>query len=304
MVYLAKGGNYQMISIESVCAIVVTYNPDVSEFIDNIQSVKGQVGQICVVDNSTSVEIQNDLRRFAQEHNYSIITNQANVGIAKAQNIGVEWAMQNGFQAFFFLDQDSKIADETVNRLVEHQKNLALKNKKVACIGPLAYNRDKSEDSVYHTYEGSESHLIEVSETLSSGMLITEDAIKEIGVMEDELFIDLVDYEWCWRAKEKGFSTYIAQDVKLAHRLGDDRFAILGVDIGLPSPIRHYYQFRNTIIIMKRAYVPKGFKKKYLLYLPLKFVFYALFTKNKGLRTKMMVKGIRDGIRGVMGKGI
>ncbi|WP_066055782.1 glycosyltransferase family 2 protein [Robertmurraya korlensis] len=293
-----------MIKTEDVCAIIVTYNPDVTEFIDNIQSVKEQVGQICVVDNSTNVRAQNDLKNFSDEQKYTVITNHKNVGIAKAQNIGTEWAMQNGFEAFFYLDQDSKIADQTVNRLVEHQKSLALKGKKVACIGPLAYNRDKSEDSVYHTYEGNDSQLIEVSETLSSGMLITKNVIKEIGLMEEELFIDLVDYEWCWRAKDKGFTTYIASDVKLAHRLGDDRFSILGVNVGLPSPIRHYYQFRNTIIILRRSYVPKGFKNKYLLYLPLKFVFYALFTKNKGLRTKMMVKGIRDGFRGVMGKGI
>ena len=96
------------------------------------------------------------------------------------------------------------------------------KNQKVACIGPLAFDRDKSEEDVYHSYGSGNERIIEVQQTLSSGSLIPKKAFIEIGGMEEDLFIDLVDYEWCWRAQKQGFSTFVTKEVKMAHRLGED----------------------------------------------------------------------------------
>jgi len=119
--------------------------------------------------------------------------------------------------------------------------------------------------------------------------------------MEEDLFIDLVDYEWCWRAEKLGFSTYVTNEVKMAHRLGEDRYHFLGKSIGVPSPIRHYYQFRNTIIMFNRSYVPLSFKLKYMLILPFKFFFFALFVNPRAVRFRMISKGIIDAFKGVKG---
>ena len=67
--------------------------------------------------------------------------------------------------------------------------------------------------------------------------------------------------------------TFVTKEVKMAHRLGEDRYHFLGKSIGIPSPIRHYYQFRNTLIMFNRSYVPLSFKIKYLLIFCLSFSF-------------------------------
>ncbi len=305
MAYSIRKGNLQMaesiININNVCAIVVTYNPKIEELKENMETVIHQVGGICIVDNSTDASFQERVLAFQENETIHVISNKDNFGIASAQNIGMKWALQKGYEAFLQLDQDSKLKEETVSKLVREYNYLLSQNKNIACIGPLAYDRDKSEEDVYHSYGSSEETIIEVQQTLSSGSLIPKNAFIEIGGMEEDLFIDLVDYEWCWRAEKMGYSTYITKDVKMAHRLGEDRYHFLGKSIGVPSPIRHYFQFRNTMIMFMRSYVPLNFKLKYMLILPFKFFFFTLFVKPRTVRCRMITKGVIDAIKGIRG---
>lgn len=305
MAYLIGKGNLRMadsiIEIKNVCAIVVTYNPNVDELKENIESVINQVGGICIVDNSTDATRQEEVLAIQEEGTLHVISNKGNFGIAFAQNIGMKWALDKGYDAFFLLDQDSKLMEETVLKLIGEYNYLLDQNKKVACIGPLAFDRDKSEDNVYHSYGSGDERIIEVPQTLSSGSLIPKNAFINIGGMEEDLFIDLVDYEWCWRAEKKGYSTYVTKEVKMAHRLGEDRYHFLGMSIGVPSPVRHYYQFRNTLKMFGRSYVPFSFKVKYMVILPFKLLFFTLFVNPRTVRFKMIFKGIIDALKGVKG---
>lgn len=305
MAYSIRKGNLQMaestLTNQNVCGILVTYNPNIDELKENIGSVIHQVGGICIVDNSTDAILQNKVLDFQQEESLHVILNKGNFGIAAAQNIGMKWALQKGFDAFFLLDQDSKLMEETVSKLVGEYNYIVSQNQNIACIGPLAFDRDKTEEDVYHSYGSGDERIIKVHQTLSSGSLIPKDSFIHIGGMEEDLFIDLVDYEWCWRAEKMGFSTYVTKEVKMAHRLGEDRYHFLGKSIGVPSPIRHYYQFRNTLIMFTRSYVPFSFKLKYIPILLFKFFFFTLFVKPRSVRLRMISKGIMDALKGVKG---
>src|SRR5690606_13232277 len=92
----------------------------------------------------------------------------------------------------------------------------------------------------------STNYLI-VSEILSSGSLIPKATYEAVGGMDDGLFIDAVDFEYCWRLRSYGYVIFKQPDALLGHRLGDGKQKILGlVSVGLPAPFRHYYAFRNT----------------------------------------------------------
>jgi rhamnosyltransferase len=305
MAYSIRKGKLQMadsmINSNNICAILVTYNPNIEELKGNIESVINQVGKICIVDNSTDSILQERVVALQEFETIHVISNKGNFGIAFAQNIGMKWALEKGYEAFFLLDQDSKLMEKTVSNLVKEYNYLVSKHKNIACIGPLAFDRDKTEEDIYHSYGTSDERIIVVQQTLSSGSLIPKNAFIQIGGMEEDLFIDLVDYEWCWRAEKMGYSTYITKEVKMAHRLGEDRYHFLGKSIGVPSPIRHYYQFRNTLLMFNRSYVPLSFKIKYILILPLKFFFFTLFVKPRAERFKMISKGIIDALKGVKG---
>jgi len=39
--------------------------------------------------------------------------------------------------------------------------------------------------------------------------------------MNEDLFIDWVDFEWCWRARKKGYKIIGNANVVITHQLGD-----------------------------------------------------------------------------------
>ena len=56
-----------------------------------------------------------------------------------------------------------------------------------------------------------------VSYTISSGSLIRKEVFEEVGLMNEDLFIDFVDNELCWRAKFFGYKIFISSRAKMNH---------------------------------------------------------------------------------------
>jgi rhamnosyltransferase len=81
--------------------------------------------------------------------------------------------------------------------------------------------------------------------------------------MREELFIDHVDTDWFMRAQQRGWAAYGACSANMEHRLGDRtlRFWLGGWrEIALHSPLRHYYQFRNSTFLFLRSRYPLRWK--------------------------------------------
>ncbi|QSF44111.1 glycosyltransferase family 2 protein [Paenibacillus tianjinensis] len=288
------------LNYSNVCIVIVTFNPNIIELRASIENLKENKLNVCIVDNSIEDEIQRAVKLFKSFS--QIITLGENKGIAEAQNHGMNWAFSNGFKAVLLLDQDSYINKKLLDDLCSSYNYLSKEEIKVACVGPLTYNRDKTERDLYtKKRRNSGMNLMKVDKTLSSGSLIAKETYQIIGGMEVGLFIDLVDWEWCWRAREKGYETYIIADSIMAHRLGEGRRELAGFGIGIPSPIRHYYQFRNTLLLFKRSYVPIKFKIKYSLVLIFKFFYFPLFVSPRKERLKWITKGVVDFIIGKTG---
>src|SRR5690606_36905073 len=91
----------------------------------------------------------------------------------------------------------------------------------------------------------NEDECVDVDHLISSGCLISLDAIEKIGTFEESLFIDYVDTEWCWRARRKGFRLLGVGSAHMKHNLGDDEFIAFGQPRTLHAPFRLYYQMRN-----------------------------------------------------------
>jgi rhamnosyltransferase len=123
--------------------------------------------------------------------------------------------------------------------------------------------------------------------------------------MEESLFIDQVDTEWCLRARSKGYRIFGVCGAVLEHRLGETAQRVwTGRWRRLPrhKPFRYYYIFRNTILLCRRPYVPGRWVLFNLRWLVVLFITYGLLTRVRTGELGMMVKGAVDGVRGVTGK--
>jgi rhamnosyltransferase len=66
-------------------------------------------------------------------------------------------------------------------------------------------------------------------------------------------------------------------------------------------PFRYYYAFRNTLLLLGRPYVPVKWSVLQLERLVVLFLIYGLPSLGRSGDLGMMLKGLRDGLRGVTG---
>ena len=122
--------------------------------------------------------------------------------------------------------------------------------------------------------------------------------------MDDRLFIDHVDTEWFLRAKSMGFQAIGACHAIMTHNLGETRkrfWLFRWRAIPKHAPFRYYYIFRNSMLLLRRGYVDQGWRRCELLRLLKLFFVFGMFMAPRIKHVKMMMFGIRDGLRGRYG---
>lgn len=283
-----------------VAALIVCYDPEPLSFVEFIQSLTDQFALLVVVDNSEDITIKRSLEDLLPENDQMrILFLDHNIGIGAAQNAGSQICLEEGCDYIVELDQDSRLESDYVEGLRSGFYE-AMSSNRLAALGPVALDRDTGEP-----YEStvSATRPFTVNTTLSSGLMVSSEALQLIGAKDESLFIDLVDWEWMFRARNKGFKIMIDPRVKLTHKLGENHTHVAGLArVGTPQPFRHYYAFRNYLLLCHRGYVPLGWKLKYLIINLLKLICYPLVMGEGKTRLRYMLRGIRDGLAGKSGR--
>lgn len=140
---------------------------------------------------------------------------------------------------------------------------------------------------------------------ISSGSLISLSALNAIGDMDETLFIDHIDTEWCLRAQSKGFQIYGICEAIMLHTLGDKQIRIWWKrwrSISCHQPFRYYYMFRNSALLWQRANIPIAWKNADRLRIFYLLFFFSIFSPNRIANLKMMLKGLAHGLCGISGK--
>ncbi len=276
--------------------IQVLYKPNLTILKQSINSIVKQVQILVIVDNSPS---QTDISFIIDNPKVIYIYNNANLGIAKAQNIGIEKLISQNIDYVYFSDQDSIPPSNIIKTLIYELKGLLKQNINVGAIGPTIINRQNNMPYKAKIKKGHKisDTIIEVSELISSGSLISTDTLKKVGGMDTNLFIDGVDHEWCWRAKlYEQCRFFITKQAQLSHQLGEGDHHFFGINIAISTPFRDYYQYRNYFILAKRNYVPTYWKISNGIKYLIRLFYYPLFVTPRWKHLQMMCKGIKDGI--------
>lgn len=285
--------------MRKIYSIIVTYNPNLKELNDTIERLKKQTHKVIICNNSSF-----DLK--FNDEKLKIFNFGENLGIAQAQNVGMKWAFENGADFVLQMDQDSIPEDNLVRNLLNCYEDLTSKGYKIGLVGPQDYDKDSLKLNKARLKKGSYiegTNYVSVEQTLSSGSLISKEVYNTIGGMDNDLFIDAVDSEYCWRMRKKGFLVIKNNNALLAHKLGEGKKTILGfLHVGVSNPIRHYYQVRNTLLLFKRDYTPFYWKYSGIVKIIFKLIVYP-FTLNQGYeRFRYILLGIKDGLLGRSGK--
>ena len=278
-----------LIQNEKVAVIIVLYNPDTND-IDNVRRI-AQYNVGFVVDNSLIPFMDGETIG-----NMSYICNKANIGIAKAQNVALREILKGDYEYVVFLDQDTRvIVDYPLQIAMEFSR---IDNGRLAVLGPQVVNAVTGGQyaSAIHKYEISENGFSLRKHIISSGSCMSINALKDVGLMWGELFIDYVDFEWCWRAASKGYQCGVTSHLQISHHVGQRELSIGKYKVIISAQQRYFYQYRNFIWLIQKKYVPLQWKCATCVKFLLRLVYFPILV-NGGLKYwNNMIKGLEAGI--------
>lgn len=302
---------------EQIGAIVVTYLPKEALLKRVLQNLGGQVKKIYLFDNTPQEALQNFgwldqswLAQFGLAIDYA--AQGENLGIASAQNIGIEKALADHMTDLLFFDQDSMPPPNLCQHLMYAREQLERDGVRVGAIGPLILDEKSNEPSPiiqsgkFWVY-GYQPQIglvdpIPAEYIISSGSLIAAATIKKVGPMLGKLFIDWVDVEWGQRAQKRGYQNFVLPTVVMRHSIGDEFVRMGKKVINLHSDLRNFYIVRNAAYLVLHYRFQLAWQITVLLKLPIYIFFFTLHAKGpKIVVFKVLVRAFVLGLVGKLG---
>ena len=251
-----------------IAAVTVLYQPAPDVF-QNILSYSKDVQLLVIVDNSPIPNKALHLQLEAPGH-VNIIPFLDNKGIAAALNAGIQLAILKGFSSVLTMDQDSSFEPGIAAAYFAQYAALTHPDS-VAVVGPN--HEDVTSTQTTET-------CLSVDTVITSGSIVNTSIFTKLGKYNEDLFIDEVDHEYCYRAIVAGYQILQMPNILLNHNLGTTVFVgnASGKKIlkrNVHSGVRLYYMVRNT------AFIHKQYKKVFPAQMKLKRYDLMIRIKNK-----------------------
>lgn len=267
-----------------ILAGIVTFNPELDRLKDNIAAVQPQVEQVIIVDNGSDnlIQIQE------QFQNATILPLNDNKGIAAALNVIGQYAIDNGYDWFLTLDQDTVVND---NLLAIYKSYLDL--PKVGTLSCRYRDLNQFQEKVYdQPYE-------EVDTVITSAALMKTAVFAQSKRFDEWMFIDMVDFDINFEFQRLGYKVYQINQIGFIHEVGEaTEVSFFGKKVYTSnhSPIRKYYRTRNTIYLYKK-YGKSDVRVAFLRQCRDEFIKIFLYEDQKWKKLSAMVRGLIDGLK-------
>lgn len=283
-----------------VYSIIVCFNPNVDQLIKLCSDLINQKSNVVLVDNSLDSSLKGILN-----NNIELIELGDNLGIAKAQNIGIQFAIKHNADIFIFFDQDSEIENGFLESLIS-----PLNLSEPLVTTPVFF--DKRDGFRFPSYRFTKFGLLKkvidtngdynVDVIISSGSATNRKTIELVGLMNEDYFIDFVDTEWSLRCKSKNVPIKVISNAKMIHAIGEKSIDLKIFRLFVHSPTRTYYKVRNSFLFFNNKNVPYLLGVKEIVSALIHNFIIFFIVSNKIQYIKNYFGAIVDGIKGKKGK--
>jgi GT2 family glycosyltransferase len=244
----------------NIAVVIPVYNGE-KYLVDCIESLERQTllpDQIVCVDNASSDKSLEVLSKFQISNSkFKILSNNTNLGFARACNQGIEEAIETGADFVFLLNQDTICEPNCLEELVK----VAQEGERVFAVQAMLLcwpEKDKIQTA------GNKIHFLgfgycgnynypkskiksqkfeEITYASGAGMLINLSVLKKIGFFDEDLFLYHEDLDLGLRAKILGYKILLAPKAVIYHKY-----------IGGVPPHRWYWSERGRQIVLLKFY--------------------------------------------------
>ena len=281
-----------------IAALITLFNPEESVY-DNILTISEQVDKVYLCDNSST----NNGAAYEKIRNVESIFNGENLALSGAFNRVLKNKRNNwtNDDFVFFFDQDSSILPGHIQGLIAQYNQLEQNGYNIGCLGPIYFNRSTNQLAIPRIKKQITNDDFIVKSIITSSLLCKYGKIEEIGFWNEEVFLDLADWDLCWRFIRAGMLCIETKIVVLNHAVVTGYKIVGPIRIAETAMIREYYQTRNYLYLLHKNYVPFKYKVAFVRNLTIRPALHYLFLDNGKERLRLVRKGISDYKKGYFG---
>jgi rhamnosyltransferase len=230
----------------NIAGVVILYHPDIQQLSDNILTYFKGLKQLYVYDNSETKTIGIEDALFKLDPSIQYHYFNANEGIAKRLNQAIEHALVDRYDYLLTMDQDSSFKVGDFDKY-----KLAIQSSSFSNVAQFGVNCQPD-------FTFPKEHPEEALTLITSGSVLNLSSIKNIGLFNEDLFIDFVDADFSYRVIQNGYKNVMFSNILLNHALGKlvDGRSLVNFKKTLRithAPIRVYYIVRNGLYLLFKS---------------------------------------------------
>jgi len=229
---------------------------DTIECIESCQLLQYPNFQIVVIDNGSEDDSVAILRsRFPQ---IILIETGVNLGFAGGNNIGINYAIEQGADYIWLLNNDTIVMPSALSELIivaEGDSQIGMVGSKVMqyanreLIDFVLGSVDLQVGRTKHIGRGEKDtgqyDLASESDYITGcSLLVKKAVIAEIGLMTEEYFLYYEETDWCLQARKKGYKIYNAPLSTIYHKVHSSTQKVPGAFV--------YYITRNRLYFLEK----------------------------------------------------
>lgn len=252
-----------------LAVILVNYNNS-DDTIDCVNSLKNSTYNnfiVIVVDNGSNSKDKEYLSREAEKSNFVLISSDKNLGFSGGNNLGIKYALEHNADFLLLLNNDTVVKEDFLKNIVASYSALSQNGKEKVIVSPkINYFYDKNKiwycGGTWNPFLGRITHIgineqdsarfsknKEVSFETGCCMLIPAEAIKQVGLMDEEYFLYCEDTDYCLRLRKTGYHLWVVPSAVIYHKVSASTKKDQSHS---PSAIYTYYAVRNKQYLIDR----------------------------------------------------
>ncbi|MBZ9628901.1 glycosyltransferase family 2 protein [Psychroflexus sp. CAK1W] len=207
-----------------IAIIIVTYNA--MPWIDHCLQSTGDY-PVLVVDNASTDQTINHI-----QSNYPKVTllpQNKNLGFGQGNNVGISYALNQGAEHIFLLNQDAYLVDDALEQLIHFQKN----NSKFGILSAIHTNAEATRlDRNFSNYVRFDSNpafysdhvlgrplqdVYELPFVNAAGWLISKQCLMTVGGFDPIFFHYGEDDNYCQRVNYHNFKIGVLSNTFMVH---------------------------------------------------------------------------------------
>ena len=186
-----------------------------------------------------------------------VLPQEKNLGYCEGNNVGINWALEHGFDYIFLHNQDGYFAPECIGQLVEALEA----DQTIGCASALImlHGQENKVNTAGNSFNYLGFGYVEnfgkdlkslklnpiypVGYVTGAGLMLRSELVKKYGPLDNDLFLYHEDVEYSLRLKILGYKTVVVSKAVFYHKYEFNR-----------SPSKFYFMERNRYAVLLMYY--------------------------------------------------